>query len=62
MSGAEGRGRTGLQLSRPFSTHGTGLEVLKDTPAPRLIKTHLPLALLPQTLLDQKVKVSGSGI
>ncbi|XP_035947108.1 sulfotransferase 1A1 [Halichoerus grypus] len=35
----------------------TGLEVLKDTPAPRLIKTHLPLALLPQTLLDQKVKV-----
>lgn len=40
----------------------TGLEVLKDTPAPRLIKTHLPLALLPKTLLDQKVKVSGSGI
>lgn len=35
----------------------TGLEVLKDIPAPRLIKTHLPLALLPQTLLDQKVKV-----
>ncbi|XP_047568682.1 sulfotransferase 1A1 [Lutra lutra] len=35
----------------------TGLEALKDTPAPRLIKTHLPLALLPQTLLDQKVKV-----
>ncbi|XP_024205232.2 sulfotransferase 1A1-like isoform X2 [Pan troglodytes] len=35
----------------------SGLETLKDTPAPRLIKTHLPLALLPQTLLDQKVKV-----
>ncbi|XP_026371500.1 sulfotransferase 1A1 [Ursus arctos] len=35
----------------------TGLEALKDTPAPRIIKTHLPLALLPQTLLDQKVKV-----
>ncbi|XP_062955817.1 sulfotransferase 1A1 [Cynocephalus volans] len=35
----------------------TGLETLKDVPAPRLIKTHLPLALLPQTLLDQKVKV-----
>ncbi|XP_030157463.1 sulfotransferase 1A1 isoform X5 [Lynx canadensis] len=35
----------------------TGMEVLKDTPAPRIIKTHLPLALLPQTLLDQKVKV-----
>ncbi|XP_036135939.1 sulfotransferase 1A1 [Molossus molossus] len=34
----------------------TGLEVLKDTPAPRLLKTHLPLALLPQALLDQ-VKV-----
>ncbi|XP_054169763.1 sulfotransferase 1A1 isoform X7 [Homo sapiens] len=35
----------------------SGMETLKDTPAPRLLKTHLPLALLPQTLLDQKVKV-----
>ncbi|XP_047636119.1 sulfotransferase 1A1 isoform X2 [Phacochoerus africanus] len=35
----------------------TGFELLEDTPAPRLLKTHLPLALLPQTLLDQKVKV-----
>ncbi|XP_036268858.1 sulfotransferase 1A1 [Pipistrellus kuhlii] len=35
----------------------TGMEVLKDTPAPRLLKTHLPLALVPQNLLDQKVKV-----
>ncbi|ELW66387.1 sulfotransferase 1A1 [Tupaia chinensis] len=35
----------------------SGLEVLKDMAAPRLIKTHLPLALLPQTLLDEKVKV-----
>ncbi|EPQ17504.1 Sulfotransferase 1A1 [Myotis brandtii] len=35
----------------------TGMEVLKDTPAPRLLKTHLPLALLPQALLDQKIKV-----
>uniref|UniRef100_A0A8C9PKM1 Sulfotransferase n=1 Tax=Spermophilus dauricus TaxID=99837 RepID=A0A8C9PKM1_SPEDA len=35
----------------------TGLETLKDTPAPRLLKTHLPLGLLPQSLLDQKVKV-----
>lgn len=34
-----------------------GLEVLKDTPPPRLLKTHLPLALIPQALLDQKVKV-----
>lgn len=39
----------------------SGMEVLKDTPTPRLLKTHLPLALLPQTLLDQKVKVSGRG-
>ncbi|KAM5130536.1 sulfotransferase 1A1 [Callospermophilus lateralis] len=35
----------------------SGLETLKDTPAPRLLKTHLPLGLLPQSLLDQKVKV-----
>ncbi|XP_066131670.1 sulfotransferase 1A1-like [Saccopteryx bilineata] len=35
----------------------TGLEVLEDTPPPRLLKTHLPLALLPKGLLDQKVKV-----
>lgn len=39
----------------------TGLDVLKDTPPPRILKTHLPLALLPQTLLDQKVKVSDKG-
>ncbi|XP_053412998.1 sulfotransferase 1A1 isoform X1 [Nycticebus coucang] len=35
----------------------SGFETLKASPAPRLIKTHLPLALLPQTLLDQKTKV-----
>uniref|UniRef100_A0A8C9PK68 Sulfotransferase n=1 Tax=Spermophilus dauricus TaxID=99837 RepID=A0A8C9PK68_SPEDA len=35
----------------------SGLETLKDTPAPRLLKTHLPLGLIPQSLLDQKVKV-----
>ncbi|MBZ3878617.1 Sulfotransferase 1A1 [Sciurus carolinensis] len=35
----------------------SGLETLKERPAPRLLKTHLPLALLPQSLLDQKVKV-----
>ncbi|XP_004623204.1 sulfotransferase 1A1 [Octodon degus] len=35
----------------------SGLETLKDTPSPRLLKTHLPVALLPQSLWDQKVKV-----
>ncbi|XP_036921252.1 sulfotransferase 1A3 isoform X2 [Sturnira hondurensis] len=35
----------------------TGMEVLRDAPIPRLLKTHLPLALLPESLLDQKVKV-----
>ncbi|XP_047388990.1 sulfotransferase 1A1-like [Sciurus carolinensis] len=35
----------------------SGLETLKERPAPRLLKTHLPLTLLPQSLLDQKVKV-----
>ncbi|XP_012381791.1 sulfotransferase 1A1 isoform X2 [Dasypus novemcinctus] len=42
-----------------FSAPGmpSGLESVKDVPAPRLLKTHLPVALLPQTLLDQKVKV-----
>ncbi|XP_003418887.1 sulfotransferase 1A1-like [Loxodonta africana] len=35
----------------------SGVESLKDAPAPRIIKTHLPLALLPQCLLDQKIKV-----
>ncbi|XP_055994934.1 sulfotransferase 1A1-like [Sorex fumeus] len=34
----------------------SGMDTLKDTPTPRLLKTHLPLTLLPQTLLDQKVK------
>ncbi|XP_004623203.1 sulfotransferase 1A1-like [Octodon degus] len=34
----------------------SGLETVRDTPAPRLLKTHLPVALLPQSLLDQ-VKV-----
>uniref|UniRef100_A0A7N4PLU3 Sulfotransferase n=1 Tax=Sarcophilus harrisii TaxID=9305 RepID=A0A7N4PLU3_SARHA len=34
-----------------------GIETLKNTPAPRLIKTHLPLSLIPQSFLDQKVKV-----
>ncbi|XP_028630173.1 sulfotransferase 1A1-like, partial [Grammomys surdaster] len=35
----------------------SGLETLEETPAPRLLKTHLPLSLIPQSLLDQKVKV-----
>lgn len=50
-----------LQFAGPFPTHGLGMEVLRDTPIPRLLKTHLPLVLLPQSLLDQKVKVSGRG-
>lgn len=42
-----------------FSCPGVppGLETLKTTPAPRILKTHLPLSLLPQSLLDQKIKV-----
>ncbi|XP_054438715.1 sulfotransferase 1A1-like isoform X2 [Pteronotus mesoamericanus] len=44
-----------LEFSMPG--YPTGMEVLRSTPAPRLLKTHLPLALLPQSLLDQKVKV-----
>ncbi|XP_076408573.1 sulfotransferase 1A1-like [Peromyscus maniculatus bairdii] len=35
----------------------SGLESLEETPAPRLLKTHLPLSLLPPSLLDQKIKV-----
>uniref|UniRef100_UPI00403854E5 sulfotransferase 1A1-like isoform X1 n=1 Tax=Callospermophilus lateralis TaxID=76772 RepID=UPI00403854E5 len=35
----------------------TGMDILKDTPAPRLLRTHLQLTLLPQSFLDQKVKV-----
>ncbi|KAL1788043.1 sulfotransferase 1A1 [Sigmodon hispidus] len=35
----------------------SGLEVLENMPAPRLFKTHLPMSLVPQGLLDQKVKV-----
>uniref|UniRef100_A0A8C6AC13 Sulfotransferase n=1 Tax=Marmota marmota marmota TaxID=9994 RepID=A0A8C6AC13_MARMA len=35
----------------------TGIEILKDTPAPWLLRTHLQLTLLPQSFLDQKVKV-----
>uniref|UniRef100_A0A2K6TCI8 Sulfotransferase n=1 Tax=Saimiri boliviensis boliviensis TaxID=39432 RepID=A0A2K6TCI8_SAIBB len=44
-----------LELNDPGDP--SGLETLKVTPSPRLIKSHLPLALLPQTLLDQKIKV-----
>ncbi|KAM5130683.1 sulfotransferase 1A1-like isoform 4-T4 [Callospermophilus lateralis] len=40
----------------------SGLDILKDTPAPRLLKTHLPLGLMPQSLLDQKVKNPKSEI
>ncbi|KAM5227207.1 sulfotransferase 1A1-like [Ctenodactylus gundi] len=35
----------------------SGLDTLKETSAPRLIKTHLPVSLIPQSLWDQKVKV-----
>lgn len=35
----------------------SGLETLEEVSAPRLLKTHLPLSLIPQSLLDQKVKV-----
>lgn len=53
-------GRARAPAHWTFPIHGLGMEVLKDTPAPRLLKTHLPLALLPQALLDQKIKVSGN--
>lgn len=63
VSGAsrEEGGLTGAPAHGSCPTYGLGVEVLKDTPAPRLLKTHLPLALLPKTLLDQKVKVNGRG-
>ncbi|KAM6166882.1 LOW QUALITY PROTEIN: sulfotransferase 1A1-like [Erethizon dorsatum] len=35
----------------------SGLETLNNTLAPRLFKMYLPMALLPQTLWDQKAKV-----
>lgn len=59
MQGGMWRGEAGLGLQgvTHSSVRGLGMETLKDTPSPRLLKTHLPLALLPQTLLDQKVKV-----
>ncbi|KAM5227209.1 sulfotransferase 1A1-like [Ctenodactylus gundi] len=44
-----------LEFKGPGFT--SGLDTLKETSAPRLIKTHLPLSVLPKTLLDQKVKV-----
>ncbi|XP_008051939.1 sulfotransferase 1A1-like [Carlito syrichta] len=43
-------------LEFPIPGAPSGVEILQDIPAPRLIKTHLPLALLPQTVLEQKVK------
>ncbi|XP_074163216.1 sulfotransferase 1A1-like isoform X2 [Sminthopsis crassicaudata] len=54
--------KTPIYLRVPFlefSVPGvpSGLETLKTTPAPRLIKTHLPLSLIPQSFLDQKIKV-----
>ncbi|XP_051001206.1 sulfotransferase 1A1 isoform X2 [Acomys russatus] len=48
--------RSLVSRGSPPYTH-IGLETLEETPAPRLLKTHLPLSLLPQSLLDQKVKV-----
>lgn len=39
-----------LKLLEYVSQPGT--EQLKDAPSPRFVKTHLPLSLLPPTLLD----------
>ncbi|XP_021022958.1 sulfotransferase 1A1 [Mus caroli] len=55
-------GRAPVYTRIPFLEFGcpgvpSGLETLKETPAPRIIKTHLPLSLLPQSMLDQKIKV-----
>ncbi|XP_029462893.1 sulfotransferase 1 family member D1-like [Rhinatrema bivittatum] len=35
----------------------TGTEQLADLPSPRIIKTHLPIELLPQTFWDNKCKM-----
>ncbi|XP_043831579.1 sulfotransferase 1A1-like [Dromiciops gliroides] len=35
----------------------SGIETLKEIPPPRLLKTHLPLSLVPHSLLDHKVKI-----
>lgn len=35
----------------------SGLEYVNNSPSPRLVKTHLPVTLLPQTLWHQKVKM-----
>ncbi|KAH0514985.1 Sulfotransferase 1A1 [Microtus ochrogaster] len=54
--------RAPIHVRVPFLEFGcpgvpSGLESLAETPAPRLLKTHLPLSLLPQSLLDQKTKM-----
>ncbi|EHB11829.1 Sulfotransferase 1A1 [Heterocephalus glaber] len=54
--------RDPIYLRVPFLESGgpgtpSGLESVKDVPTPQLLKTHLPVALLPRTLLGQKVKV-----
>lgn len=35
----------------------TGVEILKDKPSPRLVKTHLPIQLMPESFWDKKSKV-----
>ncbi|XP_041522769.1 sulfotransferase 1A2 isoform X1 [Microtus oregoni] len=54
--------RAPIHARVPFLEFGcpgvpSGLESLAETPAPRLLKTHLPLSLLPRSLLDQKTKM-----
>ncbi|XP_036593902.1 sulfotransferase 1A2 [Trichosurus vulpecula] len=44
-----------LEFKAPGSR--SGMETLQEIPAPRILKTHLPLSLLPQALLDRKIKI-----
>ncbi|XP_039620762.1 sulfotransferase 1C2-like isoform X1 [Polypterus senegalus] len=45
-----------LELSN-MGTIPAGVDLLKDLPSPRLVKTHLPFQLVPQSFLDKGCKV-----
>lgn len=50
----------GNTASRPPPS--PGLETLSQAPPPRLIKTHLPVELLPSSFWRQGCKVRGCGV
>ena len=55
----ENASKTTIDVRFPYFEYTTSLESVASLPSPRLIKSHLPISLLPSQIEEKKPKASA---